>query len=418
MNLPSDFSRKVKQSRFSLLISFAVTLTACTTQEAVNQNAAPAQPVATVTVAAPPVPAPNIALPYDEAVVFAANKVMSNAKLSADQKYTLVIDPLLDGVTGAQTTATAAMEKRLVELIKSTMPQIEIKAFSAANVATLPLILVGTFTPVNLQGKPEEERNAYRICFSLADLKTGKIISKGLAFAKPDGIDASPLAFFNDSPVWVNDKVIDGYIKTCQGSKAGDPIQPTYVNTIVAATAIDEAQRAYHAKKYKEALALYSATLKIPAGDQARVHMGIYLSSLKLNRRESAMQAFAKLVHLGLDNKRLAVKFNFKPGSASFAADAPIHARWLKEIAKQSAQQTSCIQVTGHSSRGGSETMNEQVSLLRAEFVRQKMESEVKTLKQKLTSLGVGSKKPMVGTGKDDQSDALDRRIEFNPTAC
>jgi outer membrane protein OmpA-like peptidoglycan-associated protein len=418
MNLTLNFFQKLKLKRFSILAACALAMVACSTQDTVNQNAAPVVPAATATVAAPPVPAPNIALPYDEAVAFAANKVMGNAKLPADQKFSLVIDPLIDGVTGAQTAATAAMEKRLIELIKSSMPQVEIKAFSAANVATLPLILVGTFTPVNLQGKPEEARDAYRICFSLADLKTGKIISKGLAFAKPDGIDASPLAFFNDSPVWVNDKVIEGYIKTCQGSKAGDAIQPAYVNTIVAATAIDEAQRAYHAKKYKEALALYSATLKIPSGDQARVYMGIYLSSLKLNRRESAMQAFGKLVHLGLDNKRLAVKFNFKPGSASFAADAPIHDRWLKEIAKQSAQQASCIEVTGHSSRGGSETMNEQVSLLRAEFVRQRMESEIKALKQKLTSLGVGSKKPMIGTGKDDQSDALDRRIEFNPTAC
>jgi outer membrane protein OmpA-like peptidoglycan-associated protein len=418
MNLPSDFSRKVNPGRFYLLTSFALALAACTTQDTVSQNTLPVTPVATVTVATPPVPAPNIALPYDEAVVFAANKIISNAKLPADQKYSLVIDPLLDGVTGAQSVATAAMEKRLVGIINSDMPQVEVKPFSAANVATLPLILVGTFTPVNLQGKPEEERNAYRICFSLADLKTGKIISKGLAFARTEGIDSSPLPFFNDSPVWINDKVIEGYIKTCQGSKAGDPIQPAYVNTIVAATAIDEAQHAYHAKKYKEALALYSAALKIPAGDQARVHMGIYLSNLKLNRRESAMQEFAKLVQLGLDSKRLVVKFNFKPGSASFAVDAPINERWVKEIAKLSAQQSSCIEVAGHSSRGGSEIMNEQVSLLRAEFVKQRMETEVKTLKQRLTTLGVGSKKPMIGTGKDDQSDALDRRVEFKPTAC
>ena len=418
MNLLSDFSRKVNSARFFLITSFVIGLVACSTQDTVNQNTAPAAPVATATVAAPPVPAPNVALPYDEAVALAANKIIGNAKLPADQKYSLVIDPLLDGVTGAQSVTTAAMEKRLVALLKSGMPQVEVKPFSAASVATLPLILVGTFTPVNLQGKPEEARNAYRICFSLADLKTGKIISKGLAFATNDGIDASPLPFFSDSPVWLNDKVIEGYIKTCQGSKAGDPIQPAYVNTIVAATAIDEAQRAYHAKKYKEALALYSAALKISAGDQVRVHLGIYLSNLKLNRRENAMQEFAKLVQLGLDSKRLAVKFNFKPGSASFAADAAINERWVKEIAKQSAQQSSCVEVAGHSSRGGSETMNEQVSLLRAEFVKQRMETEVKALKQRLTTVGVGSKKPMIGTGKDDQSDALDRRVEFKPTAC
>jgi outer membrane protein OmpA-like peptidoglycan-associated protein len=407
-------------SSLALMLGSGLLLGACSTQDTMKSTA----PLATTTVAAAtstaiaaPVASP-VALPHDEAVTSAAQKIFTNAKLPPDQRVTVVIDPLLDGVTGAQTVATAAIEKRLVALIKAEFPQVEVKPFNAANVATLPLILVGTFTPINLQGKAELERNSYRICFSLADLKTGKIISKGLAFSKLDGVDSQPLPFFSDSPVWVSDKVIEGYIKTCQGTKAGDPINPAYVDTIVAATAIDEAQQAYNEKKYKEALALYTAALKIPAGDQPRVQMGIYLSNLKLNRRDSAMQAFAKLVRSGFSSQRLAVKFNFKPGSASFAADAAIHERWLKEIAKQSAQSTGCVEVAGHSSRGGSETLNEQVSMLRAEYIKQKMEGEVKALKQRLTAQGFGSKKIMVGTGKGDQSDALDRRIEFKPTTC
>ena len=35
----------------------------------------------------------------------------------------------------------------------------------------------------------QNTRDAYRICFALADLKTGKIISKGLARALPDARD-------------------------------------------------------------------------------------------------------------------------------------------------------------------------------------------------------------------------------------
>lgn len=398
----------------SLMLGCALSLAACGTQT----TAPPPVAITTVVAAPAPTPAPNIALPHDEAVMAAAKKIFSSANLPSDQKFTLVIDPLLDGVTGVQSVATAAIEKRLVNLIKTDLPQVEVKPFNAANVAVQPLIFVGTFTPVNLQGKADQEKNAYRICFSLADLKTGKIIGKGLAFSKSEGVDAEPLPFFGDSPVWVNDKVIEGYIKTCQGAKVGDPIQAAYVNTVVAATAIDEAQQAYHARKYKEALALYTAALKIPAGDQPRVHGGIYLANLKLNRLENAMQAFAKLVRLGLDSQLLAVKFNFKPGSASFAADAAIQQRWLREIARQSAKQTSCIEVNGHSGRGGSETMNEQVSLLRAEYIKQKMETEVKTLKQRLSTQGFGSRKTMIGTGRDDSSDALDRRIEFKPTTC
>jgi outer membrane protein OmpA-like peptidoglycan-associated protein len=56
--------------------------------------------------------------------------------------------------------------------------------------------------------------------------------------------------------------------------------------------------------------------------------------------------------------------------------------------------------------------------MLRAEYIKQRMESEVKALKQRLTAQGFGSKKAMIGTGKGDLSDALDRRIEFKPTTC
>lgn len=420
MNRTLNFSGGALFSHFARMLVIGLMLGACSTQDTVNKMAPPA----TTTVAAPTstaiaaAPKPPVALPHDEAVALAARQIIAGAKLPPGEKLTVVIDPLLDGVTGAQSVATAAIEKRLVALLKAEFPQVEVKPFNAANVATLPLILVGTFTPINLQGKAELERDSYRICFSLADLKTGKIISKGLAFSKLDGVDSQPLPFFGDSPVWVSDKVIEGYIKTCQGTKAGDPIHAAYIDTIVAATAIDEAQQAYHAKKYKEALALYTAALKIPAGDQPRVQMGIYLSNLKLNRRDNAMQAFAKLVRTGFSSQRLAVKFNFKPGSASYAADAAIHDRWVREIAKQSGQSTGCVEVAGHSSRGGSETLNEQVSMLRAEYIKQKMEGEVKALKQRLTAQGFGSKKAMIGTGKGDQSDALDRRIEFKPTTC
>ncbi len=31
---------------------------------------------------------------------------------------------------------------------------------------------------------------------------------------------------------------------------------------------------------------------------------------------------------------------------------------------------------------------------------------------------GVGSRETIVGTGRDDATDALDRRVEFKPLAC
>ena len=112
-------------------------------------------------------------MPFDAALLKAANDLFSKAKLDeGSQKVTLVIDPLIDGVTGAQSAATRLEQKRVIELVKSTYPRFEIAPFSSATVAKAPVVLIGTFTAVNNAGVAGGTRDAYRICLALADLKS------------------------------------------------------------------------------------------------------------------------------------------------------------------------------------------------------------------------------------------------------
>lgn len=416
----------------ALLASCAVLLVACsapaTAPEPAPEKAAvaaPAAPAPSVVAAPPPAavaPPPPTALPHQEAVLLAARDLFSKAQLPAGQSFNLVIDPLVDGSTGLQSLATAAVEKQLTSLVNSDFPRFQIKPLNSANLATAPLVFIGTFTPINLQGKGTGERDAYRVCFALADLKTGKIVSKGFARSQTAGVDATPLPYFQDAPLWVNDRIVEGYIKTCQGTKAGDPINPAYLDKVAAIAGIDEATKAYNAKKYPESLALFTSLLRTSAGDQPRVHTGVYLSNLKLGRRDPAMQAFGKITKQGLDAQRLAVKFNFQPGGASFAKDSNPYDRWLKELAGQSSlaakNPSACFEVAGHTGRGGSEPMNERISLQRAEYVKQRLVAEKKELASRISTKGYGSAEALVATGRDDPSDALDRRIELKSKAC
>jgi outer membrane protein OmpA-like peptidoglycan-associated protein len=370
------------------------------------------------TVAAPTSPPPLVALPYDKAVRKAAQELLTNANLAADQKYNMVIDPLVDGNSGAQTEATAAMEQSVVQVVKENYRQVDVKPFTSESVSTLPLLMIGTFTPINLQGKADGERDAYRICFALADLKTGKIISKGLARSLPEGFDPTPLAFFREMPVWAKDPAVEGYVKTCQGTKAGDPINPAYIDAVLAASTISEATKAYQAKRYKDSLALYQSVLTNPAGNQARVYAGIYLDNVKLGNKKAAMQAFGRLVDMGLATDRLAVRFNFPAGATAFSQDQQAYSKWLSEIAKQSLRQTSCIEVAGHTRRGQSEQMDERLSLQRAEYVRQKIVAANPNFAKRSQAKGYGSQRAIVGTGKGNDSDALDQRIEFKKVSC
>jgi outer membrane protein OmpA-like peptidoglycan-associated protein len=86
---------------------------------------------------------------------------------------------------------------------------------------------------------------------------------------------------------------------------------------------------------------------------------------------------------------------------------------WLRQIAVRSAVGNACLQVTGHSSPSGSAAVNEQLSQLRADYVKDRLETAVPALRGHVISTGVGAKNNLIGTGSDDLSDALDRRVEF-----
>lgn len=124
----------------------------------------------------------------------------------------------------------------------------------------------------------------------------------------------------------------------------------------------------------------------------------------------------------GLKRNRLAVKFLFQPGTTQFYQDQALSGQypvWLQQIATQSAQYTAkandCIEVSGHTSRTGSPQVNERLSLQRAEYVKRRLDADAPQLALRLVTVGSGSNQNMVGTGKDDLSDALDRRVEFKP---
>src|SRR5689334_9862514 len=86
-------------------------------------------------------PPPTPPVPYEEAIQKAANAVLANAVLpEGSQKIGLVIDPLIDGSTGAESVETQSMEKRIVELAKSKYPRYEILPFTTESLAKSPLL--------------------------------------------------------------------------------------------------------------------------------------------------------------------------------------------------------------------------------------------------------------------------------------
>lgn len=368
---------------------------------------------------AQPAPPPT-PVPFPEALQRAAGDLFAKANIAGD-RVELVIDPLIDGISGAQSAATRSMQQTLAEIVRKSYPRFALQPFSSEALERQPVVLIGTFTAVNNAGDNAGPRDAFRICLALADLRSKSIVSKGVARARPEGVDVTPTPYFQDSPVWTKDQATDAYIKTCQGTKLGDPVDPVYADRLRAAALINDGILEYEAKRYREALAFYHTARALPGGDQHRARIGTYLSATKLGRRDDAVDAFGELIDQGIANNQVLVKLLFKPGTTQFIDNPQVtepYPMWLSQIATRSRAKGACLEIVGHTSRTGMPHVNERLSVLRAQFVMELLQIGAPDSRNRMIATGMGFRENLIGTGKDDASDALDRRVEFKVIGC
>jgi len=370
--------------------------------------------------------ADRAALPFDDAVVQLAEATLAgarNAAPAANGRPKLVIDPLIDRATGQENAATRSMVARIETVIRERYPELELVAFTPENLDAKPLILLGAITPSAGPGNVQPATGptvTWRIWAVLGDLRTGKILSHPVAWVRGETLDPTPVAFFRDSPAWVDDEIRTAYLRTCAGNP-GDPIDPTYLAALRAQAETASAIKAYEAGQPERALALYVAAATRPGGKQSRVLNGVYLANQALGRTAAAEAAFGELVEYGLARDRLAVKLLFRPGSAGFVREPAVsgpYPMWLRQIATRAAARQGCLRVAGHASVSGPASVNDRLSRERAEAVRKRLDAEKPALNARTRAEGFGARQPIIGLGTDDLRDALDRRVEFAPIPC
>ncbi len=373
--------------------------------------------------------APETALSFEEAVDAATDDLLTQTqklKLPAfvarlESKLVnrgLTVDPVVEASSGNQTAATTAIEARIVARAAAKFPGVEVLRFDATGLPRAQYLLAGSIERLAAEGGADS--GTYRIDLALTDLKTAVVVAQASSRARSNGIDSTPTPYYRDSPVLVKDAAVEHTVATSRGT-VGQPANREYVARASTSSLIAQAATAYNNDQLEEALALYGRALESPGGDQIRVHNGIYLINWRLGRLSEAEAAFSRVVAVGLANKNLGVKFLFKPNSTEFWSDTKISGPydiWLRQIARQAANRKACLVVVGHTSRTGPEQYNDRLSHRRAEFIRQRLESEANELTQRVQAAGKGFRENLVGTGTDDLRDALDRRVEFKVDNC
>jgi len=434
-------SRRVRHV-WPFILAVAVVVAACAAAPAPSAApmavapaptaAAPARPAPAPAPAVTPTTAPATAqtefiapppIKFEDAVTRAGRQLFRDAQahLGAEPRL-LVVDPLIDANTGAQTVSTAKMGDELESLAKKDFRSYAVTPLTRNTLATKPLLLIGTLTPVNVERSIDKQPDAFRVWLTLIDLRTGKVVAKALDRATVESVNPEPLPFYRDSPTWHKDATIMGYINSCQvNTKIGDLADPTYLSRLPAAAVINEAILAYDDGKVPAANGLYKEAQPIADPGDLRVLNGLYITNWQMGKKDEARDAFGKLVSSGLELKRLPMKLLFQPGRTTFIAIGDLPAQyqiWIASLAQQAGKADSCVRIVGHTSRTGNARANETLSRQRAEAVQRLLERDNRALASRLSSTGAGSKEALVGLGTDDQRDALDRRVEFRVVDC
>jgi outer membrane protein OmpA-like peptidoglycan-associated protein len=334
---------------------------------------------------------------------------------AAGPKRGIVLDPMLDMITGQQTETTLLFERRVTQRMAAKFPQFEFLPFTATNLTKAQYLLTGTMTRMPTAATP-----TVNLSLALTDIRTGVVVAQASAFAKEENLDSTPSRYYKDSPVLIKDKVVEGYAKTT-ATLPGQKADPYYMERIGVATVITEATTLYNAERYQDALGQYKTALATPQGQQLRAESGVYLTSIKLGNTAEAEQAFGRIVALGIAYNELGVKFLFAPGSVEFWADPKIsgaYQMWLRQIARGSVAAGSCMKVVGHTSKSGPAAVNDALSLKRAATIKQKLVVEQPVLASRTTAEGMGFRQNIVGSGTDNSFDVLDRRVEFKIVPC
>ncbi|RKZ37979.1 MAG: hypothetical protein DRQ49_08510 [Gammaproteobacteria bacterium] len=332
----------------------------------------------------------------------------------------IVIDPFIDANSAEVIKVSQQIEQIIFEQAQNF--NFALSLITPQNLRNAQYVMNGIIEfenySVNHKAQPEKY---YRLSVSVVSLKTGKIIADSKIWILDKNLNYTPVAFYQDSPMYIKDNHTESLITTAKRT-VGELADNTYYNFLETKALLVEAETVYEKNDFNNALILFNEVTKRSDGELMRTYAGLYETYLKLEQTQDAEEAFSQLLALSVQkNRRLNFKFLFKVNSVEFI-DAPQlrkeYSLWLRLIARYFKKNKSCFHIVGHSSKTGTVAYNDELSYLRAGIFQQRLQADFSNIGQISKVLGKGFRENLVGSGTDDAQDAIDRRVEIVVVDC
>ncbi len=341
------------------------------------------------------------------------NKVVINPLTKQKQLKKIVIDPFIDVESGYPVKANS----RINELISAEIK----KRFQVSgemepdNLDVSEYILNGMAT---LEEKQGERGSIYRVKATVFEKSSGKVLAS--ATIHVSRFDTTPKDIYKDSPVYLKGKSYDQYLSSVSKSP-NETVNKEYLDRLAIKSMLVKGDILYEQKEFKKSLSYYNQAAGSQERQQLEVLNGQYTNLAKQGQWVEAEEVFGKLAKASVsETNEITSKITFGPNSKQ-PVDSKIvqYNIFIKQIANLVAAVPECkIEIIGHCSRSGSEGYNDKLSLQRAQWIQKKMASIAPKVMNKSKTFGRGFRENIVGTGKDDLTDEIDRRVEFKFSQC
>lgn len=377
-------------------------LTACVTQ--------PSKPVETLT--GPPTPAFHKDL--SEAIHFVATHLKSQVSPQAivDAKM-IPVDRFFNEHSAEEATASKNLQQNLVNALTATLPNASFGPLDTRNIQNAHWVTIASYASVKAS---EANRDGLwiRLKVAISDIKTGEVVAQVVTHVDAKQFNSAPTRFYKSAPMYLTDASHQDRNAVLAGQRR--PLG----NGLMVRAVMMEATHSFEMENWSEAEQRFSKVLELSPNHTGALS-GLYQVLWLSGNKAEAEKVFVRLSAAGMEAGSLSVKLLFKLSSTDFIDEADLNQQyqiWLRAIAQAVVAKNVCMDVNGHASASGSVEFNQRLSLARAARIVSRLHQAASLPKASLVSYGKGSAEMIAGTGTDDATDSIDRRVEFVVRDC
>ena len=341
------------------------------------------------------------------------NKIVINPVTKHKQMKKIVIDPFIDVESGYPVKVNSRISSIMSEEIS--------KRFEIAGDLEPDKLEISEFVlngMVTLAENSEGKEKIYKVYATVFDKTSGKVLGSAISYVS--NFDTTPMDIYKDSPVFLKGKDYQQHTASVKMSP-NETVNSEYHDRLAIKSMQTKGDKLYEQKEYKKSLSYYNQAAGSQSAPKLEVLNGQFTNLVKQGQWEDAEGVYGKLIRSSIaETSEIATKITFPPKSLTpLGSKSHLYNIYIRQIAKLVESIPECkVIIIGHCSRSGSEMYNEKLSLQRAQWVQKQMASYVQQINTKSETLGKGFSENVVGTGKDNITDEIDRRVEFKFNQC